>query len=95
MFSTEDLMNAKQDLSASSDQDDHQGNQRQPEENKLFAQKSKINNQNKKPNLSGRVVRHIQSRTFPDDDGVEEYYNFDNEVDNQIKIGTSEVSLVQ
>ena len=43
--------------------------------------------------LSGRIARHIGSRQFQDDDdGVEEYYHFDNEVDNQIKIG-SEVSL--
>ena len=44
--------------------------------------------------ISGRIARHIDSRQFQDDDGVEDYYNFDNEVDNQIKIG-SEVSLTQ
>ena len=48
--------------------------------------------------LSGKVVRHIEnltkSRVYDNDDGVEDYYNFDNEVDNQIKIGTSEVSLL-
>ena len=44
--------------------------------------------------ISGKVERHIESREFMDDDGVEDYYNFDNEVDNQIKIGTSEASLI-
>ena len=43
--------------------------------------------------LSGKVVKHIDSRQFQDDDGIEDYYNFDNEVDNHIKLGTSQESL--
>jgi len=41
----------------------------------------------------GLVVKHLQSRKFEDDDAVDDYYKFDNEVDNQIKIGGSELSL--
>lgn len=32
--------------------------------------------------ISGKIKRHIDSKQFQDDDGVEDYYNFDNEVDN-------------